>query len=238
MKLPVIEGLIDRRILVNFTVDPDVVSRIIPPHFRPKLYKGKAIAGICLIRLKDMRPKGLPGFIGVSSENGAHRLAVEWMGENGLEEGVFIPRRDTSCLFNTVAGGRIFPGKHHLAKFDVKEENGCYHVAFTSADGTSISIDGERTDQLDAGSVFEDLEAASLFFQKGSVGFSPNGTRYDGLELKTTNWKIEALRVTAVHSSFFEDTSLFPPGTVCFDNALLMTGITHEWHSVSADCLC
>lgn len=82
MKIPTIHGYIDRRILINFTADPKAVEKIIPFPFRPKLYKDKAIVGICLIRLKSIKPKGLPDFIGVNSENGAHRIAVEW-GENG-----------------------------------------------------------------------------------------------------------------------------------------------------------
>ena len=56
-------GVIDRRILVNFAVDIDVAKAIVPAPFTPKAVNGKAIAGICLIRLKDVRPKGLPAFI-------------------------------------------------------------------------------------------------------------------------------------------------------------------------------
>lgn len=77
MKIPVIHGYIDRRILINYTADADVVQKIIPPPFRPQLYKGKAIVGICLIRLKHIKIKGLPNFLGMQSENGAHRIAVE-----------------------------------------------------------------------------------------------------------------------------------------------------------------
>src|ERR1700689_1239483 len=100
MNIPTIQGIIDRRILVNFTVDPDIVQKIIPQQFRPKIYKDKAIVGICLIRLKNIRPKGLPNYVGISSENAAHRIAVEWIENNEIKEGVFIPRRDTSSLLN------------------------------------------------------------------------------------------------------------------------------------------
>ena len=58
--------------------------------------------------------------MGVSSENGAHRIAVEWDENEQLQEGVFIPRRDTSLRLNTLVGGRLFPGRHYLAKFNVK----------------------------------------------------------------------------------------------------------------------
>ena len=52
MKLPVIRGVIDRRVLVNFRVDPLVLGAQLPPPFRPQLFKGFGIAGICLIRLR------------------------------------------------------------------------------------------------------------------------------------------------------------------------------------------
>lgn len=232
MKIPTIQGIIDRRVLVNFIVDPDTIKKIIPQPFRPKIYKNKSIVGICLIRLKHIRPKGLPDFIGISSENGAHRIAVEWTENGETKEGVFIPRRDTSSYLNSLAGGRIFPGRHFHAKFDVKEENGYYHIAFKSSDGTIISIDANKTNTLNPNSIFQNLDAASKFFEGGAVGYSPNGNKYDGLKLKTYNWKIEPLNVTFVQSSFFENESIFPKGSVQFDNALLMTQIKHEWHSV------
>jgi hypothetical protein len=37
MNIPTIKGIIDRRILINFTVDPDIISRIIPDPFKPKI---------------------------------------------------------------------------------------------------------------------------------------------------------------------------------------------------------
>jgi hypothetical protein len=230
MLLPTIHGYIDRRILINYTVEPEVIAKIIPAPFRPKLYKDKAIAGICLIRLKHIKPKGLPDFIGVSSENGAHRIAVEWDDANGVtQEGVYVPRRDTSLRLNTLLGGRVFPGKHYLAKFHVKEANGHYHVDFTSSDNTGISIDARETPTFNPHSIFDSLTDVSDFFEKGSVGYSPNGDCYEGLELKTYNWQVQPLAITQVHSSFFEDEHVFPAGSVQFDNALLMKQVEHEW---------
>jgi hypothetical protein len=232
MKIPTIRGLIDRRILVNYTADIDVVRKILPSAFRPKVYEDKAIVGICLIRLRYVRPKGFPDFIGVSSENGAHRIAVEWDEGGQVKEGVFVPRRDTSLKLNALVGGRLFPGKHHLAKFNVYESDGNYHVDFTSSDKTMISIDAKETKQFDTNSIFGNLKNVSNFFEKGSVGYSPNKEKFDGLKLQTYEWKVTPLEVTGVKSSFFENEQVFPKGTVTFDNALLMTKVEHEWHSV------
>jgi len=232
MKIPVITGLIERRILVNYAVDPDVVSAILPAPFKPKLVNGKAIAGICLIRLSQVRPKGLPAFLGAGSENGAHRIAVEWDENGKTKEGVYIPRRDTSSGFNSLVGGRVFPGKHFHAKFDVKEDADNYHVAFKSSDGTLISVDAKLANTLNKDSIFKDLSMASAFFKAGSTGYSPNGNCFEGLLLNTYTWEVQPLEVSNVQSSFFEDEAVFPKGSVCFDNALLMTNIQHDWSSL------
>lgn len=229
MNFPAIHGIIDRRILINFTADPVAIQGMLPAPFRPKIYQNKAIVGVCLIRLKNIKPKGLPDFFGIASENGAHRIAVEWDEEGITKEGVYVPRRDTSSWFNAFAGGRIFPGKHYRAKFNVKEANGDYHVDFTSSDDTSISIDAKTTDRFPSGSIFRTLENASDFFKNGSLGYSPNGnSKFEGLRLQIREWKVQPLEVLQVHSSFFENE------TIQFDNALLMTRIEHEWHGAGS----
>ncbi|MFS4416632.1 DUF2071 domain-containing protein [Maribacter sp. 2307ULW6-5] len=229
MNIPKIKGIIDRRILINYQVDQEVLENYLPRPFRPKLVNGKGIAGICLIRLKEIRPKGLPRQIGISSENGAHRIAVEWTENGVVKEGVFIPRRDTSSKWNALAGGTVFPGIHHLAAFTVHEKEGAYEVGFVSEDNTSLSIKAKETDDWNANSVFENLECVSDFFEKGSVGYSPDNTDFEGLELKVYHWKVSLLEVSEVKSSFFENEAIFPKGSVIFDNALLMKDVEHEW---------
>jgi len=231
MKIPVVRGIIDRRILVNYTVDPEVVKKLLPAPFRPKLYNGKAIVGICLIRLKQIRPKGLPAWLGIGSENGAHRIAVEWTENDELKEGVFVPRRDTSSCFNAAFGGRLFPGRHHQAKYHVTEADDHYQIAFKSDDDTTISIEATLAETYDTNSIFKTLSNASGFFEGGAVGFSPKGSYFEGLELKTFNWHVQPLSIKSVQSSFFEDERNFPIGSIQFDNALLMTNMEHEWHS-------
>jgi Uncharacterized conserved protein (COG2071) len=232
MNLPTIHGYIDRRILVNFIADPDTVQKIIPAPFRPKIYKDKAVVGICLIRLKNIKPKGLPDFFGITSENGAHRIAVEWEEDGLVKEGVYIPRRDTSLRLNALVGGRMFPGKHYLASFNVKERDDNYHVDFTSSDNTYTSIDAKETNTFTPGSIFETLENVSDFFEKGSVGYSPNKNKFEGLQLQTYKWEVKPLDVQDLHSSFYENEAVFPKGTIQFDNALLMTRVEHEWKSM------
>lgn len=238
--LPVIRGLIERRILVNYHVDPGVVAGMLPAPFRPKLAHGRAMVGICLIRLRHIRLQGLPAWLGISSENAAHRVAVAWDDNGIVKEGVYVRRRDTSSRLNAWAGGRVFPGIHSHARFDVQESNDSYQVALVSDDGeTSVSVAGHRTNQLPESTLFRSLNEASAFFQAGSLGYSATSepARFQGLELRCTEWQVEPLAVEAVRSSFFDDTSIFPADSIEFDCALLMRNINHQWHG-RADLCC
>jgi hypothetical protein len=234
VRLPAIQGIIDRRILANYRVDSDVAARLLPAPFRPKLANGYAIAGICLIRLKQIRPAFVQFPAGVGSENAAHRFAVEWERDGQRHEGVFIPRRDSSSRVNALLGGRLVPGEHHHAHFDVDETDDRLNVRFNSDDGeASVSISARLAEALPAGSVFASVDEASRFFEGGALGYSAtqDANRYDGLELRCKTWAVQPLAVDSVQSSYFEDRTKFPEGSATFDCALLMRGVEHEWHS-------
>lgn len=235
MRLPAIEGLIRRRILVNYRVAPEVIQRQLPAPFRPKLHAGAAIAGICLIRLERVRPRALPGFVGHNSENAAHRIAVFWEDTEGrTQEGVFIPRRDTNSLFNSAVGGRLFPGEHHRSTFTVRDADGRIEFEMHSRDGAMrVEVRATPAIALPGTSRFASLAEASGFFEPGAVGYSVTrqGERLDGLRLKTRTWHMEPLAVEHVFSSYFADEAAFPKGSVEFDCALIMRDIEHEWHS-------
>jgi Uncharacterized conserved protein (COG2071) len=229
---PTMHGIIERRMLVNFRVQAEVIRKMLPPYFRPKLVKGWAMAGICLIRLGKIRPRGFPIFCGINSENAAHRIAVEWDDYGVAREGVFIPRRDTSSTLQAIAGGRFFPGIHHVAKFGTSEGRDKFWLRMDSSDGAAhVEVRARRAAQIPGTSVFTSLDEASEFFARGSAGYS--ATRHpgccDGLELRTSRWQVEALDAQSVRSSFFDDPDRFPRGTVHFDCALLMQNIEHEW---------
>ncbi|MFD9045434.1 DUF2071 domain-containing protein [Streptomyces zaomyceticus] len=121
MRQPRLSSVIERRLLVNYRVDPDAAARLLPEPLRPQVVHGHAVAGICLLRLGKVRPVWAPEALGPRSENAAHRIAVEWDGPDGVETGVYIPRRDTASRLNAWAGGRVFPGEHGRADFEVHE---------------------------------------------------------------------------------------------------------------------
>jgi len=234
ISFPAIQGVIDRRILVNYRVEPKILARLLPEPFLPKMVEGYGVAGVCLIRLREIRPRWLAPRIGFASENAAHRIAVHWKEGSSVRQGVYIPRRDTSSRVTALLGGRAFPGKHHHASYQVFEREDRFQLEMKSDDGeTSILLAGKIGTELPNSSIFRSLDRASCFFEEGSMGYSARAEpgQFDGLELKTHQWKVEPLDVDQLYSSYFDNPQWFPEESAIFDHALLMRGIEHEWHS-------
>jgi hypothetical protein len=233
MRRPAMRATIERRLLVNYRVDPNTLRRALPEPFRLWLVNDAAVAGICLIRLRRLRPAGLPAWVGLTTENAAHRIAVEWDAPDGVRRGVYIPRRDTSSRLTSLVGGRLFPGAHHRASFRVQDDGTGCDVAFASDDGFGVAVSTRATDDVPRDSVFGSLGDASTFFRAGSLGYSATrgGAQADGLELSCDAWNLSPVAIEHVESSFFDDVATFPWGSAVVDSAFVMRDLDTTWRA-------
>ena len=214
-----------RRILVNYRIAPEAVAAMLPPPFRPHLVHGHGIAGICLIRLGDVRPAGFPPAVGITTENAAHRIAVEWDTPDGPVTGVYIPRRDTSSAVAALLGGRAFPGWQHRADFRVAEGAGSYRIEVSSHDRqVAITVAAHEAATVAPDSVFSGIDDASAFFRCAPVGYAatPAAGVFDGVALATQGWGIAPLHIDELRSSMFD-------GVAVPDSAFLMAGVDTTW---------
>lgn len=232
MEMPVLDGLIDRRILINYRVDPDVVKALLPGDMEPLVINGYASAGICLLRLKNIGMKYTPSILRITSENAAHRFLIKYQQDGKETHGVYIPRRDTDSILNIALAGKLFSWPHYRASFQTNESEGKYLVKMQSHDGhSSLSVEAERVNNFPSSSMFDSIDHASDCFRDCSTGISPSTkpNRFKTIRLLTKTWAVKPLRVQKLHSSYFENQSLFRSESIQFDNALLMEGIEHEW---------
>lgn len=236
MMLQRVRARLERRILINYRVDQEVAAKLIPDPFRPLTVAGYAVAGVCLIRLGDFRPAGVPAIARLTTENAAHRFAVQWDTADGPRTGVWIPRRDTSSPLVALVGGRVFPGWHHLARFETDETGERYALAMASDDGeVTIRVSGEVSDYLPPASVFADLATASRFYGCAPAGFSARRHGgFDGVELASQGWNLVPLAIDEVSSSYFGGPR-FPPGSIALDSAFLMRNLDTTWSALPRD---
>jgi hypothetical protein len=238
MWLPVIQGVIDRRLLINYRVDPSVLRSLLPAPFCPQLVGGYGLAGVCLIRFRGLRPGWWPAGLGFSSENAAHRIAVEWNDGGTTRTGVYVVRRQTNSLWNAWAGGRLFPGCHDRVQFAIDETPERMQVGVIDAGAIDFEVQARITHDWPHDSVFPDAAAASQFFRMGASGYSAarGGRQFEGLELCCREWRVEPLAIERVQSRYFQNLAQFPCGSAVLDCGLLMRGIEHEWRALPDLC--
>ena len=234
--LPLIQGVIARRMLLNFRADPEVVQRLLPAPLQVDKRNGHAIVGVCLIRLENLRPHRVPGPLGLSSENLAHRVAIQYPASDGIRPGVFVWRRETDRRLLELLGGRLFPGVHHHARFQVSEDASHLAMDVTSNDGKAdVRFSARVLSEWRHTPSFGSFDEVSEFFRKGDCGFSCSlrGDELEGMQLKMLKWEIVPMEVESQHCAFYSDLQRFPPGSIDFDCGLFMRGLPHEWHQLT-----
>ncbi len=189
-----------------------------------------------MIRLEKLRPKGVPSGLGIHSENMAHRIAIRYpTRDEGTKGGVFIWRRETDNGLVKALGGRLFPGVHGQARFDVKDNADRLRYDVRGARGdVDLSLDLTVASEWRATRLFPQFDDVKEFFARGDYGYSCSlhGDRLEGLRLRSLVWEMTPLTVHELRSAFFEDSDRFPPGSVEVDGAVLMRAIPHEWHEI------
>jgi hypothetical protein len=230
-----VEGMIARRILVNYWLDPAVARRLVPEPLEPTLVNGFAVAGICLVRLEQMRPHGLPASLGITSENMAHRIAVRYPSGGAMKDGVYILRRDTDSLFASRLGGVLFPGTFRDAEFRVEEAGDALGLEVLTEDGAAdVRFRAALGAPWKWTLLFARLADVCRFFQRADCGFEStrNGEALEGMRLCQQRWEMTPVALDGLHSAFYADERRFPRGSVGFDSAVLMRGIPHYWQAL------
>ena len=234
--LRVLEGVVARRLLITYRVDPEVAARILPPPLEPLVYAGAAIAGISLIRIAELRPRGLTPIAGLTIENLSHRFAVTTRDDGGERRpGVLILRRDTESRLVATLGGPLFSGSHHRARFEVEEDERRLRLAVKSDDSSAdVEVEVDWAAAFTPSRTFTTLEEAKCFYQECEHGFQ-GGARpgeIAAVRLKGLPWRAEAVRLKCARSRYFENEKLFPEGAVELDSAIAMRSLPHEWVEV------
>jgi hypothetical protein len=225
-------GHIRHRLLVNYSADPRVIAPLVPAPFRPQLVGGRAVVGICALRLTRLRPPHVPARLGFTSDNAAHRVAVEWDTPSGRRTGVWVLRRDSAQRLAVLAGGRAFPGVHGPAGFTVADGPDGLQIAFRTADGLSVDAVARPASRWPS-DLFPTAADASAFFAAGCVGFS-HGHRggLECIDLATPVWDARPVDVVA-RSTFFDEG--LPAGSTVLDCGLLLRDIPVTWTDAGAD---
>lgn len=231
MRMPKLATTIDRRLFVTYRLDPELLDGILPPGFEPEVINGKAVAGICLIRLAHMRPKWFTPDLGFTVENVAHRIAIRYTDEAGdHRSGVFIPERHTSSKLAAGVGSALLPGIYKGGKFEVQEDETSFDIEMR---GKELAVEVKAqvvAPTLWRSELFPSVDVASDFYRLAPIAISPapSGPKFETLELATETWAVDPVRIDELRSTFYDR---MPQDRIELDHALVMRKIQATWGS-------
>lgn len=226
MFLPSLSARIARRVLLNLRVDPEYWSRSgrLPSRLEPVDVDGASIAGVCLIRLRELRPAWAPRGLGVSTEGAAFRVACRDRDRNGARCVAIIGRWTSSRLVRWTDG--VTPMHHRFARFTSTETASSVEITVNDAAvGDTCHVKASATAAWPGDSVFGSVDEASAFFAQEADGHTvgDGGACLGGVSLTVPEWRVTPLAVEEVTFPWL------PQDVFDVDHALLMRDAESTW---------
>ena len=137
MHSPPLRGRCAWRALFAWKLDPAFARRMVPAPLRPKLWHGAALGAVDTMGLQGLRPRLVPGPLGLSMAMATHLIAVQWEVEGAWRDALFVLRRDVDVRGLGRAGGLLLPGRTCGARIRVYRDATAIEVESQSSDGKS-----------------------------------------------------------------------------------------------------
>jgi hypothetical protein len=231
MHSPPLRGRCPRRALFTWRIDPVAARRVVPAPLRPKILHGAAIGAVDWIRLERLRPRLIPGPLGLSMEMCTHLIPAEW-DDNGVRRDVlYVLRRDVQVSGLGRAAGLLLPGHPNPASIKAIDEDTQVQVSAASKDGVcQLELGGVLAGQWQNSPLFSSGKHLMHVLGNQAGGFLAFDENGDGalIELEAHPELAEPLDVLQHHSSLF-DGGILPKGAAQPDAAVVLRNLVCLW---------
>lgn len=124
-------GILNEVKLVAFSVELDEITPYLPDPLRPLSMGGRALITMVNVKLKEMRPKGLPAQTGFDYQHLAFRLAIDDRHlHNGVSKGIYFLESFADKPWVKMAGN--LTSRFRFSPANIKDEG--YLCEFQSKD--------------------------------------------------------------------------------------------------------
>lgn len=109
--------------LINFSVDLDEVSRMVPQEIKIRKFEDRAIISMVNVRLENMRPIGLPVHASFDYQHVAFRLLIDDSHlNNGASKGIYFLKSFTNKPLMVLAGSLL--SHYKLSRAEINDNYG------------------------------------------------------------------------------------------------------------------
>ncbi len=228
-------GRLAECVLLAYRTPAASVRALLPAGVELVTHRDWAFWNIVVCRVADMRPAGLPAWLGISYSHVAYRLYARARTADGTNvEGLYFLRSDADNALITGAGDWLSDFRFHRAAIDLQTTDSAVELRVVSRAGRTgdASLSGRQMPaaELSPGSCFSTVAEAAAFLKYRPLGLAVDA-RNTTLKLAEVfrdeqQWREHPLRVTEAHWHFLDDLGQHDAKLEC---ATRVAPIDYRW---------
>lgn len=203
------KGRIERCWLFAFRTAEAEARAILPVPLEPVTRQGQAFWNVVVCRVESMRPRGVPGFLGMGYWHVAYRLHVRYRGEEGL----YFVRSDCDSGLMAWMGNVMTDFRFHKARVEVEEEGERVRIGIDAPGARAEATLRRGAARRPEDSAFGSLDEAAAFLKYKPRGFSVGE---DGevsvvrIVRDESAWRARSVEVVSQEWAFFSGMRVTP----------------------------
>ncbi|MFC4766097.1 DUF2071 domain-containing protein [Effusibacillus consociatus] len=216
-------GQLDGCLLFMYCCPADKVRHLVPQCLELVTYKGNAIIGVVVSRLKHMRPWPLPKWTGIGYRHVAYRIYVEYTppGQEPIQ-GLYFLRSEANNPLMKKAGNLLTDFRFHLADITLAKADRTIDFKIENSDdglgNARARLSLEDVNELPPTSIFSSVEEALHVLH-----YEPYGIFVD-----QRRKKVNVVKVTRDESQWRERTIRQKDAVWTYWDHIIPEGLVHQ----------
>jgi hypothetical protein len=230
-----IKAHFDFSVVLTYAFPENLLAPLLPPGLAIDSFQGYGFLAVAMVQTRNLRPSGLPSFLGTDFFLSGYRIFVKYHTPEGKRyRGLYILRSDTDSRFMKLAGNILTHYKYNSISLTLQQNADTLEIQTAATQkefNTHIRIiTGNKQQALPAGSVFADWTAARRF--AGPMPFTFDYEKETNsmllVEGQRENWTPEPVGVEIAQIGFL-NTPPFNQHPAILSNAFITRNIAYRW---------
>lgn len=225
-------GMLEDTVLLNYRTDAEVLRRLLPEPFEPRLVDGYGLMGVLMYRLRDLECERSMGLPSPPSEHVLYRIAVSWQQGGRRYHGMYVLRHEVNTRLPIQHRRRgIFPVIARPVRWHRRPWRGSFEWSLRTRNRVRLRLGARLSKHFPRESVFEDLDHAADFFGRERAAVAPRYQRqvFSCTHFLPLEWTVKPLHIHRLKTDFSQLENTFPKDRIFFDSGLYWAQLPCRW---------
>lgn len=225
-----VEAHFESSIVLTFAVPKEQLQHSIPPYLELDIFDGKwAFIAVAMVQTTNLRPKGLPEFVGNNFFLIGYRIFVRYTNKAGKRlRGLYILKSETNKNKMKFWGNIFTHYNYTTTDISIQHEGNLQTISSNGSDFKLIIEQAKGEIPIPQGSPFFEWKDARKFAGPLPHTFTCNMTNKSVLIVEGVrqNWEPKPIKVNSYRFSYLESLNL---QNVVLANAFEIRDIPYYW---------